>query len=221
MKKAGKAAGTINRKVANLTKLLRYAHKNKRLLVLPDLQHRLSEKGNARERVLSAEEEREATLWFEHTGREVSGALFQFLLYTGCRIGEALSLDRKHVTGKSITFTHSKVKNGVTRTIPMVPKAKEAWDLVCKRTNSETPFGELMPYYTFRDHWAALVKHMGIDDDEFVPHMLRHTCATRLVIKGVPLPHVMKWLGHKSIQVTLRYTNLVPHDLDVAAMALS
>ena len=51
------------------------------------------------------------------------------------------------------------------------------------------------------------------DDKEFVPHLCRHTCASRLVQKGVPLKVVQEWMGHKSIQVTLRYAKLQPDQL--------
>ena len=220
MKRDDKKGGTINRKLANLRVLLKDAVDNKRLMAMPAGIRREPE-GNARERVLTPEEEQAALRFFEHTGRDVSGHLFTFLLYTGMRVGEALSLDRKHVRGRQATVHHTKAKNKNTRTITLVSKAEAAWKAVCALTNSPTPFQAVMPYWTFRDHWAALKDHLGVSDDpEFVPHMLRHTCATRLVVAGVPLPHVMKWMGHKSMQVTLRYTHLVPHDLDVAAQAL-
>ncbi|ESZ33832.1 site-specific integrase [Mesorhizobium sp. L2C067A000] len=217
----GKQGGTINRKVANITKLLKFAHRKKVIMSLPAFEKRQKE-SNARELTLSREWERASNLYFDHIGKPVAKHLFNFLLYTGCRIGEALTLDRKRVTpGRSVIFHHTLSKTSSTRTVPLVPQAAEAWAEVCELTNSATPFGELMPYWTFRDHWAALKAHLKVDEDEFVPHMLRHTCATRLVIAGVPLPMVMKWLGHKSIQVTMRYTNLVPDDLDVAAKALA
>ena len=62
---------------------------------------------------------------------------------------------------------------------------------------------------------------MGLlEDDQFVPHMLRHTCASRLVSKGIQLPQVMLWMGHRNIQTTMRYSHLAPKDLDGAAKAL-
>jgi integrase len=222
MKRDGKQGGTINRKMANLTKLLKEAKRKGRLMTLPDFTEARQPEGNARELTMSREQERAVNLYFDHIGKPVAKHLFNFLLYTGCRMNEALTLDRKRVTpGRSVIFHHTLSKTSTTRTVPLVPQAAEAWAEVCKLTNSPTPFGELMPYWTFRDHWASLKAHLKVDEDEFVPHMLRHTCATRLVIAGVPLPMVMKWLGHKSIQVTMRYTNLVPDDLDVAAKALA
>ena len=70
--------------------------------------------------------------------------------------------------------------------------------------------------------WDTILRaHLGHSNDrEFIPHMLRHTCASRLVSRGVPLPKVMQWMGHKCIQTTLRYSHLVPNDLDEAAAIL-
>ena len=54
------------------------------------------------------------------------------------------------------------------------------------------------------------------DDTDFVPHCLRHTCASRLVQKGVHLQVVQQWLGHRAIQTTLRYAHLAPKNLNSA-----
>jgi len=59
-----------------------------------------------------------------------------------------------------------------------------------------------------------------VRDDEFVLHALRHTCATRLVNKGVDLYVVKEWLGYSSIQVTERYAHLAPSKLVHAASIL-
>ena len=58
------------------------------------------------------------------------------------------------------------------------------------------------------------------DDPQFVVHMLRHTCASRLVQRGVPLAVVQKWMGHSNIQTTLRYAHLAPESLMVGKEAL-
>jgi integrase len=52
-------------------------------------------------------------------------------------------------------------------------------------------------------------------------HTCRHTCASRLAqTPGINLPFVRQWLGHKSIQTTMRYAHLAPSTLDNCKRAL-
>lgn len=41
-------------------------------------------------------------------------------------------------------------------------------------------------------------------------HVLRHTCASHLVMRGVPLKTVQEILGHADMTTTLRYAYLTP-----------
>lgn len=40
------------------------------------------------------------------------------------------------------------------------------------------------------------------------PHQLRHACGFYLANKGIPTRHIQAYLGHRSIQHTVRYTAL-------------
>ena len=42
------------------------------------------------------------------------------------------------------------------------------------------------------------------------PHMLRHACGFKLANDGVDTRTIQAYLGHKSIQYTVRYTELAP-----------
>ena len=53
-----------------------------------------------------------------------------------------------------------------------------------------------------------------------MPHALRHTFASRLVRKGVPLHVVSKLLGHKRLQETDRYAHLCEENLSDAVQVL-
>ena len=57
-------------------------------------------------------------------------------------------------------------------------------------------------------------------DTQFIPHALRHTCASRLVQRGVSLLVVKEWMGHKSIVTTQRYSHLAAQNLFDAARVL-
>lgn len=72
-----------------------------------------------------------------------------------------------------------------------------------------------------RATWDQARSAMGFAHDKgFVPHALRHTCASRLIQRGVPLKVVQEWLGHKTITVTMRYAHLAPANLMAAVEAL-
>lgn len=44
-------------------------------------------------------------------------------------------------------------------------------------------------------------------------HSFRHTCATHLLQKGMPLRHVQELLGHEKLDTTIRYLSLSVKDL--------
>ncbi|MGH9393069.1 MAG: tyrosine-type recombinase/integrase, partial [Terriglobales bacterium] len=63
-------------------------------------------------------------------------------------------------------------------------------------------------------HWfEAAIRKAGIA--EFPWHCLRHTFASRLAMAGVDLRTVQELLGHRTIQMTVRYAHLAPqHTLE-------
>lgn len=217
LKRQGLKNSTINRKLSALSKLLKFAREQEVLGEVPVI--RFQRETGGRDRVISEDEEVRARQWFAHMGLTKSGALFDFLLETGCRWGEAAKLTRASVANGRVTFRDR--KNGSTGIVPLTTVAKGAWETICKASNHDRPFGDAIPRKTFYGHWRMLQEHLGTTDDPcFVPHILRHTCCTRLVVGGVPLTQVMQWMGHKSIQTTMRYSHLAPKDLDVALRVL-
>ena len=41
-------------------------------------------------------------------------------------------------------------------------------------------------------------------------HTLRHSYARHLLMNGIPINYLSRWLGHSPIQTTLIYLDLVP-----------
>ena len=52
--------------------------------------------------------------------------------------------------------------------------------------------------------------HAAGFDMKLHPHMLRHACGYKLANEGVDTRTIQAYLGHKSIQHTVRYTELAP-----------
>ncbi|WP_421276171.1 tyrosine-type recombinase/integrase [Aeromonas veronii] len=192
----GNSDATVNRKLASITKLLSTAVELEYIKHKPPVKQ--TRERNARVRFITQEEEeRMLQIALEHEYYGAHG-LMVFLLDTGCRIGEALKLKPDDVNHELQTVTFGDTKNGDNRTIPLTDRAYQhlfKW--------------KLLNYDKFRNQWDRVKSLMGLaDDDEMVPHILRHTCASRLVQSGVDLRVVKDWLGHKTITMTMRYAHL-------------
>jgi integrase len=224
---AGNQDSTINRKYASLSKLCKCAVETELLVKMPLFKRK--EEPEGRKRYLTLGETTKLFAALRLLG-EPDHDLAIFLVDTGCRCGEAHDLlwkwvnfdavsihpvTRKKTLG-SITFTKTKAQ--LTRTVPMTTRVRTM--LLAKRDNP-TPFSDINPW-TFRTHWDKVraADEDFKDDEDFVPHVLRHTCASRLVQGGVPLFHVQRWLGHRSASMTDRYSHLAPDSLTMGVSTL-
>lgn len=210
----GNSNGTINRKLAALSKMLRFALERDWITKLPAMHRKKEYEG--RIRFLTREEEANLLQTLEHLGFERYAKLCAVLIDTGARVGELLALEWKDVGQDKVTFWDT--KNGKARTVPLTARAKGI--LSAMFVSGKGPFCDINQS-SFNKVWNRMKHVMGLSADaQFVPHALRHTCASRLVQAGVPLLTVKEFLGHKSIQVTLRYAHLLPQNLMDAAKKL-
>ena len=142
----------------------------------------------------------------------------RFLLATGCRVSEALKLTWADVQGGRIWF--NKTKNGESRMIPQTAEAKAALDWF-KGRDPIRPFGEIV-YVSYYHAWLRARLAVGLaHDQDVVPHILRHTCASRLVQSGAHLMKLQNWLGHKTLSQTARYSHLAHDSLNELAELLN
>lgn len=209
----GNSPATINRKLAALSRLIRHAYDHEIILKRPKIEY--LEEGPGRSRFLTPEEEQRL---FEPMNLH-HRAYAAFLLYTGCRVSEALNLRWQDITQDGrVTFVDT--KNGDVRTVPLVSRAKASLQYT-KGEGWSAPFSRIN-YDSFHSGWQRAKKLAGLgDDSEVVPHVLRHTCASRLAQSGkVDLYRIRDWLGHHSIRVTERYAHLMPENLKEAAAVL-
>jgi integrase len=140
---------------------------------------------------------------------------FTIALHTGLRPSEMYALKRDRVDRSRRLISIPQTKNGKARHIPLNTEAMAAFAELLKRPSPEgwvfvTMDGERLRGYK---HWfVRAVKTAAIR--EFTWYCLRHTFASRLVMAGVNLRTVAELMGHKTIQMTMRYAHLAPeHNL--------
>lgn len=209
----GNSNATINRKLSALYKLLRKAERSGKIPKLPSYV-RLPEK-NQRIRFLTKLEE-EMLFELLESKDPLYADLCIFLIDTGARVGEALALKHGDIVNGRATFWIT--KSGKSRTVPLTLRAQKAIDR--NRYAPSGPFSGIR-YQKFLYDWHRAKKACGLEaDKQVVPHILRHTCASRLVQAGIDLRRVQTFLGHQNIQMTIRYAHLATNDLDQCVAAL-
>jgi integrase len=137
-------------------------------------------------------------------GTESLRRLFTFLFYTGCRSGEAIALRVEDIDLIARVVTVNATKTNTVRNVPLNGAAYHA---VTREINARgITAGQIWPYtvsgasHSFLDakRAAGIVKHVTF-------YSYRHSFATRLLRKGVPISTVSKLLGHKNIATTMRF----------------
>lgn len=217
LRQRGNSNATINRKMAALSKLLRKATKMGNIHSLPEF--RRQKEGAGRIRFLEPDEE-DRLFAAVRKRSEDAWRLSVFLVDTGCRLGEALRLIWNDVQDSRVSFWLT--KSGRSRTVPLTQRAAAACRYQPKpdERRPKGPFCSLtQPQY--RAIWNDAKLEVGLgSDDQVVPHVLRHTCASRLVQGGIDLRRVQMWLGHQTLQMTMRYSHLATNDLDRCVVVL-
>jgi integrase len=222
LRKAGSSNGTINRKMATLSRVLSYAVECRKLSPLDKPKFRRQKEMEGRMRILTNTEEEQVLGFLGQWGKEDEAECVCILVDSGLRPSELFRLEARDCdfnVGKHGAMQIAFTKNGKTRVVPMTLRVKE----ILQRRVEITATGPLFPFdkdWLIRA-WSRVRSVMGQDHDkEFIPYALRHTCASRLVQRGVPLTVIQKWLGHESIRVTQRYAKIRPEDLFAAVDVL-
>ncbi|MFV7434908.1 MULTISPECIES: site-specific integrase [Pseudomonas putida group] len=135
------------------------------------------------------------------------------LLLTGVRRGELFNLKWKDVSFPTGHLTATYTKNGKSRNIPLHPTLEEALKAWCPEPPSDDSYvfpgsngGRMTDIKTA---FNKVIEDAKIAN--FRLHDLRHTFASNLVMRGIPLNTVRELLGHGDIKMTLRYAHL-SHD---------
>lgn len=208
LEKKGDSLATVNRYLATLRVIMRMALREWKVIIeMPVFKLHRERPGRIRE--VSDEEEQKILKYFDDYGPKEMKDLVICLIDTGARLSELLKLEYRDVDFNLKLIHIWKNKAAIPRSVPMTNRV---YEILKERQKSRKPFS--LNINQVEGLWARVRKHMNLENDpDFVLHILRHTCACRLVRAGVDLYTVMKWLGHSSIKTTERYAHLFPQDL--------
>lgn len=165
-----------------------------------DLEFSIGKK-NWRDRWLTIEEEQ--SLLLNATNPLWLRPLLITALNTGMRRGEILALTWRDVDFHQKVVRVEKSKNGEKRAVPMSNVLYETLKGIKVRSITGVVFP--ISVRSIRDAYDKALARSGITNFHF--HDLRHTFATRLVQNGVDIYRVKELLGHKSIEMTMRYAH--------------
>lgn len=210
----GNSESTLCRKVGVLGTVIRRGAMAGHVQLLP--MPSVTRKVKARVRFLTDEEE--GTL-VRQLGDPMHAMFAQFLVDTGLRPSEALNLRWEDISPTAIT-----VPAGKTSTIRVVPTTTRVRNILAVIKDDELeargPWSSLS-YAQFIRSWSKARSAMSLDQDpDFVPYVLRHTFASRLVQRGAPLQVVQKLLGHTNSDTTQIYAHLATENLKEAVAKL-
>ena len=140
---------------------------------------------------------------YGHDNRARVKALVLTLRFSGMRIGDCVGLQKAHLKGDKLFLNTQKSGSKI-----FVPLPKVAVQALAKIENGNPYFfwtGNGLRKSAVADWQRALRRLCKIADVTGNPHMFRHTFATDLLARGIPIEDVSVLLGHKSVRITEAY----------------
>lgn len=136
-------------------------------------------------------------------------AFILFLYASGCRVSEALSVQRSDIVDGWVTIRFA--KGSKQRVVPLAPIAVDALNEYLKYSD----ISSLDIWLNYKGDrlsrisaYKIVMKYLGVS-----PHVLRHSFASALIIGGADLRVVQELLGHSSLDTTQIYTHIQKKNL--------
>ena len=136
------------------------------------------------------------------------------LYQTGARIAEFCAIEKAHIDFENCTIEIPAGKGNKRRWVPFPEHLKLAIRQQCARTKLylfESAPGKPYSPRRWQQKIKAVAEQAGSTDEQlkkFSPHSFRHTIATEMLERGMPLQDVQKFLGHASAGTTDIYNHM-------------
>ena len=198
------ARATVNRELALLKNIFTKAIEWDVVSKNPASKVKLFKENNKVLRVLSDEE-------FNRLYNAAAEHLKPILLVainSGLRRSEILNLRWDEIKDSHLIVRES--KNNEIRMVPFNVILTDTFNTLRQHKVSEYVFcnsiGE--PYKSIKTSFRTALMGSGIANARF--HDLRHTFGSRHIMAGTPIVTLKELMGHKSIEMTLRYSHPTP-----------
>jgi integrase/recombinase XerD len=149
--------------------------------------------------------------------------LFELIYSSGLRVNEAASLK----VGDVDFVRRLMVVRGKFDRDRMVPVSEVARDFLARYLGERIARSEAWVFTgsrgatkgghlrstTVSERFRLLLRQFGMDKPEISTHSIRHSTATHLLENGASVRHVQELLGHRNIESTVRYTQVMTDKL--------
>jgi site-specific recombinase XerD len=223
----GQAVSTVNRALVTLRRFLAWLEDKTHIPANPAKavkelkRQQLAPKGLDRSQIRSLLREVELREDIR------AGAVFNLMLYTGCRVGDLVNLELHDALlsdrSGSVIFRHGKGNKQRTVPVPLpARRALQGWLDIRPAVASSNLFVGERGALTDRGIRALYDKYSAICGFKIHPHLLRHTMAHRFLADNQnDLVSLAQILGHQNLNTTKRYVQRTEEQLAEAAERLS
>ena len=176
---------------------------------------------NAKVAFLSQDQADELLDILECRESKTSYYLTVLLLYTGARFIEVATLKWNDINFFQRLIYFKSTKNGNARHVYMTDLVYDILQNLPKNTSFVIPDTNGKNMLRMPRQWQLLVDDMiegntTAEKYRITVHSLRHTHASWMALAGADILQIKEQLGHKKLDMTLRYAHLIPsqrHDL--------
>ncbi len=156
---------------------------------------------------LSREEERQL-IAHAYRVQGTRGLLIKTLFQTDARVSEFVNITADEVFFEEQMILIAKAKGGKSRYVPILPQlAQELRTYLGPRTTGYLFETVRHTRYSPR-RIQQIIKETAADAQitkRVYPHLLRHSVATTLLERGMPIEQIQKFLGHAKLETTQIY----------------
>lgn len=132
---------------------------------------------------------------------------FLFMCYTGMRFSDFNTITEKNILHENGTtwISYNSVKTDVMVKIPISAIFDgRAEQILYKYSDRVQLFFRIKSNSSWNRKIDSISKRIGIKK-HITAHVARHTFASRLINKGVPISTIQKVIGHRKLETTMIY----------------